>query len=54
MDKITLPGGAIEYRDTADEKASKEKYKAKKKAADLTNKDMQELIYKLAKLANLL
>lgn len=54
MRKITLPNGAIQWIDTEEEKTSKKKYKAKKKPADLTNKDLQELVYELAKRANLL
>ena len=54
MQKIILPNGAIEYTDTPAEKESKKKYKAKKKPADLATKDLQELVYKLAKLANLI
>ncbi len=54
MDRIILPGGAIEYRDTPDEKASKEKYKTKKKPSDLTDAQVKELTFELARRANLL
>jgi len=52
--KIILPNGSIEYVDTPKEGESKKKYKAKKKATDLTTKDLQELVYELARRANLL
>lgn len=52
--KITNPSGAIEIIDTAEEKQSKEKFKAIKKAEDLTNKEIGELVYEIAKKLNLL
>ncbi len=54
MKKTTLKSGAIEYLPTEEEKTSKEKYKAAKKASDLTDSDLKDLVYKLAKKANLL
>ena len=54
MKKIILPNGAIEYVDTEEEKESKKKFKAKKKASDLTDIDIKELVFKLAKKANIL
>jgi len=54
MRKIIYPSGAIEYVDTEEEANSKEKYKTKKEPADLTIQDLQELIYELAKRANLI
>jgi len=54
MEKRQLQSGAYEYSDTVEEKDSKKKYKAKKKSADLSNKDLQELVYALAKRANLI
>ncbi len=54
MKKIVIKGGAIEYIPTEEELVSKDKFKAKKKASDLTDSDIKELVFKLAKKANLL
>ncbi len=51
--KIELPSGAIEYVDTLDEKANKTTFKGKK-AADLSNNDLKDLVYKIAKHLNLI
>ena len=50
MDRIKHQSGAIEYVPGKKEKDSKEKYKTVKKAADLTDTQVKELVYKLAKL----
>ena len=52
--RIENQSGAIEYIDTAEEKQSKEKHKAKKKGADLTLDEVKELVYLIAKKLNLL
>ncbi len=54
MKKIKLPSGAIEYVDTAEEKESKKKYRTKKKPSDLTDAQVKELVFALARRANLL
>ena len=54
MKKTITKGGAIELIETAEEKAGKDKYKAVKKAADLSSSQMKDLVYVLAKRANLL
>ena len=54
MKRTIVPGGAIEYIPTDEEKTSKKKYKARKKASDLTDADLKELVYALAKRFNLL
>ncbi len=54
MRKYLMPSGAIEYRDTEEEKESKDKFKDKKKASDLTDTDVREIVFKLAKQAHLL
>jgi len=53
--KIKLKSGGYEWIDTKAEKESKEKYKkAKKDATKLTTKDLQELVFELARRANLI
>ena len=52
--KIKLLSGAYEIVDTDDEKNSKAKHKAKKKPADLTDGDVKELIWEIAKKLNML
>jgi len=54
MKKIIHPSGAIEYVDTQEEKESKEKYKTKKKGSDLTDSEVRNLVYLLAKKENLI
>lgn len=53
-ERIEYSSGAVEYIDTAEEKQSKEKHKAKKKAADLTDAEVKELVFKIAKKLNLI
>lgn len=52
-DKIIHKSGAIEHIATPKEKAIKAKHKDKK-AADLSTADLKELVYELAKQANLI
>lgn len=52
--KINLPGGAIEIVDTPEEKQSKDKLKTRKKASDLTDTEIKELVFEIAKKLNLI
>ena len=54
MRKIKHTSGAIEIVLTEEEIQLKDKLKAKKKAADLTDTDIKDLIWHLAKEAKLL
>lgn len=53
MKKIIHKTGAIEFVSDKKEQEFKDKYKDKK-PADLTDKQVKELVYKLAKRANLI
>lgn len=52
--KINLPSGAVEIVDTPEEKQSKNKHKTKKKASDLTDAEVKELVFQIAKKLNLI
>ncbi len=52
--KIILPSGAVEIVDTPEEIQSKDKLKTKKKASDLTDAQVKELIFEIAKKLNLI
>ena len=54
MNRNILKSGAIEYVATEEEKASKEKHKTKKSGKDLTDAQVKDLVYQLAKKANLI
>jgi len=45
---------AIEFIDTDEEEKSKDKYKTKKKGSDLTDAQIKDLVFELAKRANLI
>ena len=52
MKRIKHPSGAYEFVPDEKEQASKDKYKGKK-AKDLTDAQIKELVYELAKRAGL-
>lgn len=52
--KVKHPSGAVEIVDTPEEKQSKNKLKTRKKAADLTDADVKELVFEIAKKLNLI
>lgn len=52
--KIIHPSGAIELIDTPQERQSKEKLKTAKKATDLSDAEVKELVFELAKKFNLI
>lgn len=54
MKTITHKSGATEKVADDNELASKDKYKEKKKASDLSGSDVKELVYEMAKLHNLI
>ncbi len=51
---IKHANGAVEIVDTPDEKQSKNKLKTRKKAADLTDAEVKELVFEIAKKLNLI
>lgn len=53
MKKITYKSGAVEYVPDESEQKIKDKYQGKK-AKDLTDSQVKELVYELAKRANLI
>lgn len=53
-EKITYPNGTIEIIDTPEEKQSKDKLKMRKKASDLTDTEIKELVFEIAKKLNLI
>ena len=52
--KINLPGGAVEVVDTPEEKQSKNRLKTRKKASDLSDAEVKELVFEIAKKLNLI
>jgi hypothetical protein len=54
MKKVTLSGGGLEYVHSDEDKQVKENLKAVKKASDLKDSDVKNLVYQLAKQANLI
>jgi len=54
MKTIIHNSGAIERVDDENEEKSKEKYKTKKKGSDLTDAQIKDLVFELAKRANLI
>lgn len=53
-EKYIHSSGAVEKIDTVQEKQSKEKLKTRKKASDLTDAEIKELVFELAKKFNLI
>ena len=54
MKKITYPNGTIEWISNEQEKASKDKYETINKGSDLTDAQVKDLVYELAKKENLI
>jgi len=54
MRKITHKNGTIEFVPDEQEQASKDKLKTKKKGSDLSSAEVKDLVYELAKRANLI
>lgn len=52
--KVKHLSGAVEIVDTPQEKQSKDKLKTRKKASDLTDAEVKELVFELAKKFNLI
>ena len=53
MDRIKLPNGGIEYRQSKKDKEIRDNHKGKK-AGDLSSSDVKELVYELAKRAGII
>jgi len=54
MKTIRSQSGAIENLPDEEELASRDKYKTKKKGSDLSDADIKDLVFQLAKRGNLI